>query len=322
MSKLRRKLAFDAVLTILLVFEMLYQFTGNFLHEAIGAAFFLCIVAHLLLARRWIASTARSVGAKKMNRQKKGLAIMAVLLFIDMLALGASSAIISNTLWNLGFDLSALNPGNIWIPIHSASAYGLCALALAHLAMHWSAIASVFRIEYNPSRRQAIGQCVGAAVSLGAIALGVVGANQVGSIAEALANTGENASANSSAGSANTATSMSGIPARDANAPVRNASSSKSVQRTPKSKTSNPATTEQNNPSESYTDSQPETSSEQYGYVAEEGYEDSSYEEGYSEPSYEESTPSTTATGICPLCPKRCSLSSPRCNKPYAAGLI
>lgn len=38
----------------------------------------------------------------------------------------------------------------------------------------------------------------------------------------------------------------------------------------------------------------------------------------------EESAQSTSgsSSGICTLCGKRCSLSTPKCNKPYAAGLI
>ena len=30
----------------------------------------------------------------------------------------------------------------------------------------------------------------------------------------------------------------------------------------------------------------------------------------------------STATGICTLCRKQCPLSAPKCDKPYAAGLL
>lgn len=45
-------------------------------------------------------------------------------------------------------------------------------------------------------------------------------------------------------------------------------------------------------------------------------------EPGTSGPGSIGSGSSSSSSGICTLCGKRCSLSNPRCNKPYAAGLL
>ena len=310
MSKLKRRMVFDLLLTAMLVFEMFYQFTGNALHEYVGFAFFACIAVHLLLSRRWIGSTAGLVGTGRMNRRRKGLAVMALLLFIDLLVLGASSIVISNTLWSLGADFSILNPGDVWVPVHSASAYGLCALVLVHLAMHWVQVAGVMKIEYDPSRRRAIGQCVGAVVGLGAIALGVAGAKQTGISAAANAASAlepdvaedledvtdvvvQDAAATGSgtvsgdAGSASSASSARGGKSHGAgNRKDRSGSSSATTETAPQSQ-------------QDAVPSEPQESVQ------------------------ESSTGSTSAvSGTCPLCRKQCSLSNPKCDRPYQEGLL
>ena len=60
MNKLRGRLAFDLILTALLVVEMFFQLTGDFLHEVLGIVFFVTIVAHLVLSRKWISVTSRT----------------------------------------------------------------------------------------------------------------------------------------------------------------------------------------------------------------------------------------------------------------------
>ena len=306
MPKLKRRMIFDLLLTVMLVFEMFYQFTGNLLHEIVGFAFFLCIVVHLLLSRRWISSTARSVGKKKMNARRKGLAIMAVLLFIDLLVMIFSSIIISNVLWGFGVDLSFLNPGGIWVPLHSASAYGLCVLVLVHLAMHWVQVAGVMKVEYDPSRRRAIGQCVGAVVGIGAVALGVVGANQVGgSASEAMARM-----LNTEAEPEETPSSTG-----DASASQSSSTSAESAARSGSSSRSGSGHTHKRNSSGS-SSSGSEGSSSQSGAAESTSPQSSAPESGSG------SNGAGTASGVCPLCPKKCSLSAPKCNKPYNEGLI
>lgn len=304
MSKLKRRMVFDVLLTVMLVFEMLYQFTGNALHEYVGFAFFACIAVHLLLSKRWIGSTAGLVGTGRMNRRRKGLAVMALLLFVDLLVLGASSIVISNTLWSLGADFSILNPGNVWVPVHSASAYGLCALVLVHLAMHWVQVAGVMKVEYDPSRRRAIGQCVGAVVGIGAIALGVAGARQTGISAAANAAALEQDAAEKF--EAATDTAVQGAATTGAGTASGDAGSASSASSARGGKSHGAGNRKDRSGSSSATHSQQDAvPSEQQGSVP------------------ESSTGSTSSvSGTCPLCRKQCSLSNPKCDRPYAEGIL
>ena len=50
----KTKMALDVVLTLLIVFEMLIQYTGNFFHEVMGFVFFATIVTHLVFSSAWM----------------------------------------------------------------------------------------------------------------------------------------------------------------------------------------------------------------------------------------------------------------------------
>jgi len=177
MSSLSRRLKLDLVLTIMLVFEMFYSITGNMLHEAVGLALFLGIGIHLFLSRTWIAGTIRTMSSdtKTLAPKRAWLALVAGLLVADGALLVFSSLVISNTLYGWGIGLGALNTSALWATIHTASAYGLCVLTVAHLTMHWSLIAKSLRVDYDPSRRTAIGYAVGAAAAIGMLAIGNTG---------------------------------------------------------------------------------------------------------------------------------------------------
>ena len=41
---------------------------------------------------------------------------------------------------------------SIWVAIHTVGSYGLCALVVIHLLLHWSSIAAAVRIPYDPAR--------------------------------------------------------------------------------------------------------------------------------------------------------------------------
>ena len=172
---MRNRILYDIVLTVVLVFEMLYQFTGDFAHEIVGALFFCCIVAHLVMNRKWIATVPKSLVSGAVAQRNKLLLVVACLLAVDMVVLFVSSPIISQMLWDAGLDLTALNPSGVWYPIHVGSSYALCILVLFHLSLHWMNVAEVFGIEYDPSRREAIGSGVNAVMAIGAIALGIGG---------------------------------------------------------------------------------------------------------------------------------------------------
>ena len=187
---------------------------------------------------------------------------------IDVIALGFSSIVISQTLWDAGIDFTALNPGNIWYPVHTVSAYGLSILVLGHLVMHWATVADTFKIAYDPSRREAIGSALNGIVMVGGIALGITGVMRAGFQASDFS-----------------------VNADDEEEP--------------------------NTVAQGYREVNAQTG--EYTNVSSFEAESISNDDG-------SSGGDTDATdgdlGICPLCPRRCKLSAPRCERPYDAGLI
>ena len=264
---MRRRIVFDLLLTVVLLFEVLHQITGNTLHEVVGAAFFVCIVVHLSFAARWIKGAAASLKAKEMAKRQKRLAIIAVLLAIDVLVLLTSSIIISETLWGLGVNLTALNPGNIFYPVHTVAAYVLCILVLGHLSMHWVTVAETLSVPYDPSRREAITSAINGAVMIGGIALGIIGATRAGFQASDYAISAEDGESK---------TVEAGYRERNAH--------------------TGEYTTEHSFEAAAITES-------------DSGKEDSTATEG-------------DDVARCPICPRQCKLSAPRCGRPKEAGLI
>ena len=262
---MRNRILYDIVLTAVLVFEMLYQFTGNAAHEIVGALFFCCIVAHLVFNRKWVSTVAKSIASGAIARRNKALLAVACLLAVDVLLLAASSLVISETLWAAGVDLTALNPGGVWYPVHVGSSYALCILVLVHLSLHWMNVAEVLKIEYDPSRREAIGSGINAAIAIGAIALGIGGVMRTSYEASdfSVGEDGEKQEAK---------TVASGYRERNA----------------------------------------------ETGEVIE-GAEAANLR---TESASAESAASGESEQRCPLCPRKCKLSAPRCKRPYEEGLI
>lgn len=265
---MRRRIIFDLLLTVVLLFEVLHQITGNTLHEVVGAAFFVCIVVHLSFASRWIKGAAGALKEGELAKRQKQLGVIAILLAIDVLVLLGSSIIISETLWGWGVNLTALNPGKVFYPIHTVAAYALCILVLGHLSMHWVTVAETLSVPYDPSRREAITSVLNGAVMIGGIALGVIGFTRAGFQASDYAISLEDDDAK---------TVESGYRERNAHTGE---------------------------------------------YTTEHSFEAAAITE--SDPSKEESADAGEGDGVerCPICPRQCKLSSPRCGRPKEAGLI
>ena len=267
MSSIRRRIIFDLLLTAVLLFEVLHQLTGNTLHEVVGVAFFVCIIVHLSFSAKWIKDAAKALGAGTLAKRQMKLAIVAVLLAIDVIVLMVSSVMISELLWNAGVDLTALNPGKIWYPVHTVAAYVLCILVLGHLAMHWTTVANTLRVHYDPSRREAISHALNGIVMIGGIALGITGIARAGFQASDYAVNAEDA---------DTKTVQGGYQERNAQ-------------------------------TGEYTTSD--------AFKAESLSDDAATAE-------EEAAAEDTSAPTCPICPRQCKLSAPRCERPYEAGLI
>ena len=310
------RIAFDAVLSIMLIFEMFIQYTGDFLHEVVGFAFFATIVAHLLFSRTWMSSTVKAARTGKLPTRRRFKAIIGIVLGVCMLLLGVSSVAISQILASFGFSMAGSYL--VWKALHTFSSYALCILVVVHLTSHWASLASSLRIEYNPARRQAIGFGVKGVATLGAVALGVSGMQSLSvqqATAQSLAAAAEEKEALERE-AAQQQPSVADRPYREDDQVVQE--QKRQEERARKRKRQRAA--DENAASSQDADMRQDQAAEQYEEPADEGYS-----EQYSEESswYEEETASDSyAAGICTLCRKNCSLSAPQCDKPYEFGLL
>lgn len=171
MTKKSLCLSLDVVLTLLLVLEMLYAVTGNTIHEVLGLVFCLGVVAHLALSASWIRSALRGIADGEAGKRMIPFTLMVVLLLVDMVLLAVSSVAISRLLGGANDAVCAMLPYSTWYTMHVVASYGLSALVLIHLVMHWQMLAKWLRIPYNPERRAVISNCANAVAGIGAIAL-------------------------------------------------------------------------------------------------------------------------------------------------------
>lgn len=286
MTEKRTRLALDGLLTALLIFEMLYQLTGNTLHEVAGIAFFVTIVMHLVLSRKWIAAASRAVSTR---RRIKGAAVARMVvngaLALVAMTLLVSSVPISNLLLGLNVNLAG-DAYNMWAMVHVGCSYALCSLAVVHLALHWTTMAAVFRVPYDPGRRTAINTGVAAVTMLGILGLEMTGANALAKLTSTIE--GDVQSGNDDEATAEATAGMQ------------------------------PEWSQSNRTGKGgRADAVPSASKDGLDGLGSTGRSS----EGSSESANGKNS-DTTASGICTLCNKRCPLSSPRCNRPYQSGLI
>ncbi|MBO4353049.1 MAG: cytochrome b/b6 domain-containing protein [Eggerthellaceae bacterium] len=303
-SKKITRVALDVVLTSMIVFEMFIQYTGDFLHEVMGFAFFASVATHLLLSAAWMKKTASSARKGTLTGRRTALAIMGILLALTMAILGVSSIAISGLLADAGL-VWALGSYAMWKTLHAFSSYALCALVVVHLAMHWAFLASAFKVPYDPSRRQAIGTGVHAVAAVGALALGIMAAREV--LPRDIVNSNSNGTETESAYGDTTFQDGSlndlGNDSSSSDSISEGTSKPRSGKHGPDAspeQTEN--TTTDNTSSNAIPDANTETITEEFGTASE--------------------ASTTDVTGTCTLCHKHCPLSAPQCNKPYEAGLI
>lgn len=339
MKKIRMRLGFDIALGLLLIFEMLYTLTGNVLHELVGIVFFATMAAHLVFARKWSGSMVRSLKERRKlpDEQKARLAI-AIALALCAVALAVSSVAISNL---LGPSPEYLLSGAYiaWCLVHTVSAYGMCVLAVVHLLLHWVFVAKVLKISYNPERRQAINTAMGAVAGVAAVAIGASGLQAVASFAGVpLAGQLDDGASGGRNGSGRKGSGANGgeapdpdgeLPADDFNG--RGSADDDGELPADDNKSdgvpSDPEGSEEAAPSQRNQRGQRRRGMEEGSSSGSSGDGNGSNDGNDIAPDFGNGSGSNDGNGgstsdICTLCRKYCPLSAPRCNKPYAAGLI
>ena len=295
MRKLKIRLFLDAVLGAIIIAEMLIQVTGIFVHELLGFSLFILLIAHLALERKWIRAACRGARSNRLRKLNLVKALISLVLFAAFAAMVVSSLIISTILHDAGLPLAQLNNSGFWTCVHSASAYAICMLTIIHIAVHWAMIFNCFKIPYNPERRYAISVSIGA---LAGVAIAVL--------------------------CSNASESISRINKSFESLDEQNDASSQDASNADSSSDADPAPGERSIGDDSPNEGAPKSES---GNSSTDRTDDSSPEAESPQP---QETPSPNegsehadgSNGICPLCPKQCPLSAPRCSRPYQAGLI
>ncbi|MBR2834726.1 MAG: cytochrome b/b6 domain-containing protein [Coriobacteriales bacterium] len=346
MKKRTARILIDVLLTVLIIFEMAIQFTGEYLHEIMGIVFFFTIAAHLVLQATWIKGTTDAALHGRLKGRRKRFAIMNSLLAISALVLGISSIAISDLLFQAGLDWT-WGTYEVWEAIHAISSYALCAVVAVHLTLHWVFLSSILKIPYNPSRREVIGASIHSAASLAAVSLGVI------AIQDVLRNPPVQSIASSYSPLQNITTSeaQETLQIRPTITDTIDNGQNIPIQSPDQESEAEPVAADQEssrkhgrNSSNGDIPAEDNISIDYYAEYAEESYAEEQYTQEivYEEPpvvyedytyevtpepeswySYEEPVVETSYNwGICTLCRKQCSLSNPRCNKPYQQGLI
>lgn len=136
-GKLVFKLTVDLTMTILMLFAIAYQLTGNTAHEIIGAALFVLFILHNILNRRWYFSLTKG----QYDIRRAVSTVINILILCAMVILIVTGAMISVTL----APYLPIRGGFLTRQVHTLSAFWGLLLMSAHLGMHWEMILGMFR---------------------------------------------------------------------------------------------------------------------------------------------------------------------------------
>lgn len=117
----------DVLMSVLLVLQMLYVFTGGTAHELLGIGFFVCLIAHVVQKRWWYKSLFR--GGKR-SPLRRAFNIVTVLLSLCILLLMLSGIGVSRVLFPKVLILGDA-------ALHRYLATAVLALAVLHGGLHF-----------------------------------------------------------------------------------------------------------------------------------------------------------------------------------------
>ncbi|GEO18480.1 hypothetical protein MAE02_61760 [Microvirga aerophila] len=127
----------DLMAACLLLAALAYDWLGNAAHEAIGTVLFLLLIAHGIFNRRWYGTI-----AKGWREPRRAVAkTITLFLLMTMLALGVTSAIISQAV----FSFLPLTSTPTSRQIHALVAYLALLTVGAHLGLHGPMIMGLVR---------------------------------------------------------------------------------------------------------------------------------------------------------------------------------
>ncbi len=136
------KLLLDGALTLAVLACLSPAMTGQTLHEWLGLAVAVPIVAHLLLNWKWVAATTRRFFGP-LPAQVRINYVLNAALFITMTATIFSGMMMSEVaLRSIGLSLGRMPSMNL---VHNLSTAALVWVVGLHLAMHWNWVVAAVR---------------------------------------------------------------------------------------------------------------------------------------------------------------------------------
>lgn len=141
--KNKTKHILDFVMSVMLLFLMAYQVTGEKAHEWLGIAMFVVVVAHNLLNLKWYSVLFK--GRYPFLRIIR--TVVNVLLFVAMLGTMVSGILLNSYI----FPLAIHGTMAVARVLHLAGSYWCFVLMGIHLGLHWSIVVSIFGKRTFPS---------------------------------------------------------------------------------------------------------------------------------------------------------------------------
>lgn len=132
------KIVIDIIMTVLLLFLMAFNITGDALHEWLGIVMFALFIAHHILNKRWYQNLLRG----KHTAFRVLQAIVNILIFVTMIGLMISGIMLSHYVFTFLHIYSEMTFARKLHLILSYWAYILMAL---HLGFHWRMLMGMLR---------------------------------------------------------------------------------------------------------------------------------------------------------------------------------
>lgn len=136
-QKIKLKIGIDFAMTILLLFLMAYQITGQKLHEWLGSGMLLLFLIHNILNFKWY----RNLQKGKYKPLRILQTIINFSILISMLCLGFSGIVMSRHVFEF-FDFGSISEAR---KMHLSASYWGFVLMSIHLGLHWSMVLGIFR---------------------------------------------------------------------------------------------------------------------------------------------------------------------------------
>lgn len=158
----------DATILALMVVMLLFDITGDLIHEVLGIALFVLVIVHCVLNHKWFRSIPRALGDCKGHGRRTFLVVCDILLIVSMTLCAVSSVFVSLSLFA---SVQAVGSRAAWVMLHDSSAYVAFAVMALHFGLHWRAFARYIRVGFS-SAKPMLGQVAAIVMTTLVVALG------------------------------------------------------------------------------------------------------------------------------------------------------